>query len=345
MPGQTSRIAAALFLLSSSSVAEVPAPVTGARIYTMGEGRDAISAHLPVSGNTVPATSFPCATCHGEDGSGDREGGVEAPALTRARAMSSSGVETWLKRALTRRRRLDGREMAAAMPSYRLSTRDLSALAAFVRQLPYPALPGLTANAVTVSVRATGSGLMARDIAVLEKLVAEQAEMFNKAGGNFGRALNAGVDREDNPSGQASFAQISWRGGSAQAAMLTISVEPHTEGCGALYPSKEEIDQKRQEMELDKLDQSQDLIILPFDIDRQQQRASTVLARGASSSTAASKIVSLIDTFDVVLNSLRESGRRIAPKAMCQMVGDELQARRRATMLRGEALEILSWGL
>jgi mono/diheme cytochrome c family protein len=344
VPGRLRQGAAAFLLLASSGTAEVLNPNAGARIYTMGQGRDAMSAYLPVSATRTSAANFPCATCHGEDGGGGKEGGVEAPPLTRARAMPLPAVEAWLGKALRARRRIDGKAMGEAMPTYAVSQRDLSALAAYVRQLPYPVLPGVTANGVGIIVQARGSGLATDDIGVLVRLVAEREDEFNRSGAVFGRTLSIIVDTMEGRAEPDHFAAISWRGETDQVALIPVSVEHHISSCGAVYPSADELDRKRHGSRLGNAVHSGDVAVFPFDIDRQRQGSAQVMARGASSIAAASKIVSLLDALEATLSALRRSGRRIAPKALCRLVGEELYARRRGTILRGVDVEFLDWG-
>jgi mono/diheme cytochrome c family protein len=121
--------------------AGVPADLElGRRIWETGEGAGAISATL-APGLTVPASTVPCAGCHGWDGEGRREGGLSAPAIAwpataRPYAVPVNGrvvtpAEGWLQ-AVREGTDGSGNPLQAGMPRYTLSDGDAAALGAWI---------------------------------------------------------------------------------------------------------------------------------------------------------------------------------------------------------------------
>src|SRR5690606_16617362 len=89
-----------LFLLGGISCAThaltlTPGESAGKRLYREGVSAsgEPIMARVGASGMLLPASSLPCANCHGNDGLGRPEGGVRPPDLTWSRLTSTYGQQ------------------------------------------------------------------------------------------------------------------------------------------------------------------------------------------------------------------------------------------------------------
>lgn len=165
-------------------------PLTrGRQIYRNGIGQDPIAARQPALETAIEARDYACVRCHGVDGRGSREGGVTAPSLTVAQTKSEAEVDAWLLLALAQNRGADGHQLNGVMPNYTLSDRDRSALAAYLRTLPYPPEPGVTPQAIRLGLDPDGAGLDADAAARLRQLLTERTGALNRRGGIFGREI------------------------------------------------------------------------------------------------------------------------------------------------------------
>jgi ABC-type branched-subunit amino acid transport system substrate-binding protein len=119
----------------------------GAAIYQEGRSAKApIQAHLADGKTVLPATAFPCASCHGTDGAGKREGGNLVPpvtwnVLTAARAASSEQPArpaydaNSMARAIREGIDASGRPLSRAMPRYALPELQMAALLGYLEEL------------------------------------------------------------------------------------------------------------------------------------------------------------------------------------------------------------------
>lgn len=179
----------------------------GREIFLRGgpEGGREITAFLTGGGagpgTELPASMLPCASCHGDDGRGGEEGGVNPsditwPALTRPyRVRHASGRErppytpALLKRAVTMGIDAGGNPLQIAMPRYRLTHEEADALVAWLRRLDAEADPGVEDDSLRLGVvlpsdrRPPGLGVAMREV-----LAARVAEM-NARGGVYSRRL------------------------------------------------------------------------------------------------------------------------------------------------------------
>lgn len=137
----------------------------GKAIYLTGESDGGeIQALMGEGGIEVPATALPCSSCHGRDGRGRPEGGVEPSdltweALTRPyQVVTATGRERGpytprlLKRAITLGVDASGQELDAVMPRYRLSHQQAEDLVAYLRKLGKDLDPGVSDDALTLGV-------------------------------------------------------------------------------------------------------------------------------------------------------------------------------------------------
>jgi ABC-type branched-subunit amino acid transport system substrate-binding protein len=187
----------------------------GKKIYLKGTSRSGgeISAALGGSDTTVPASVLACVNCHGHEGIGKPEGGIEPPVitwkeLTRPRGVSHpSGrprpayTRLELGRAITIGLDPGGRPLDIGMPRYRLTHSDLADLLAYLQRLGTELDPGLRETTLRVGVLLPPRRLEDLQRAVQEPLTAFFEEV-NRAGGFYGRQIEVIFEASpDLPSG------------------------------------------------------------------------------------------------------------------------------------------------
>ncbi|NOT10528.1 MAG: ABC transporter substrate-binding protein [Methylococcaceae bacterium] len=174
----------------------------GRRIYRAGEGDslNPIRATLGLSADTVSASAFPCANCHGLEGEGKQEGGLNVPAIASKYVFTESQVnrpqkqtydESTLARAITKGISSENRSLSMAMPRYGLSEYQTQVLLAYLRRLGTASdiAPGVTVSEVRLATLLPLTGPLAETgkllHATLESCIAE----MNRQGSIYGRKL------------------------------------------------------------------------------------------------------------------------------------------------------------
>ncbi|HVR41455.1 MAG TPA: c-type cytochrome [Thermoanaerobaculia bacterium] len=98
---------------------------------------------------------MPCVNCHGYDGRGRKEAGVEVPNIrwsTLTRPYGKPYTAALVKRAVTMGVKANGETLAPAMPRYQMSLSDMNDLISYLRELGNDADPGLTADRIRIGV-------------------------------------------------------------------------------------------------------------------------------------------------------------------------------------------------
>ena len=175
----------------------------GRQIYLLGTSPSGgeITAVMSDAGVEVPASTVPCAGCHGRDGKGNREGGVYPSDLTWAALTKPYGVThpggrkhpaydvRTLKRSITLGIDPAGNPLHVAMPRFRMSLQDMEDLIAYVRQLGTGTDPGLTDTTVRVGVVLPPSGPLSGMGRAVRAALTARFEAVNKDGGVYGRRI------------------------------------------------------------------------------------------------------------------------------------------------------------
>jgi ABC-type branched-subunit amino acid transport system substrate-binding protein len=180
-----------------------PAQTAGKQIYTEGtspSGRE-LGAILGEGSTRVPATLMLCANCHGSDGKGRPEGGVNPSEITWDKLMaplrSTSAIgrrrpaynSVTLGRAIVHGTDPAGHSLGATMPRYRLSPRDLSNLIQYLKVLGRELVPGVTDTTIRLGTIVPASGPLAVPGRNSVALLRAYFEELNKQGGIYGRRL------------------------------------------------------------------------------------------------------------------------------------------------------------
>lgn len=179
-----------------------PGARAGRMIYQRGAGEemDPIEAQSQESDVWLPATLFRCAQCHGARGEGSQEGGLRVPPLTPAVLRSSDSgpgrrrrpyTDETLLRAITEGRDASGNRLQPAMPRYRMTTAQSTALLAYMRELGGDADvdPGIASDSITVGAALPRSGPLAQIGRDVSATLAGLFASMNDRGGIYGRRV------------------------------------------------------------------------------------------------------------------------------------------------------------
>ena len=172
----------------------------GRLIYEKGESASGpIDAALNDGQLVLPASMLTCSGCHGIDGRGGSEGGVDVSDVrwsALSRPLSSAGGMSrtrsaydrdGLKRAIAMGFDVDGNPLHRAMPRYRLSTEEADDLVAYLSSLDSRDPVGVKGDRLVVATleppdsRASLGGYQQRLTASIDRL--------NEQGGIYGRTV------------------------------------------------------------------------------------------------------------------------------------------------------------
>ncbi|WP_130931967.1 ABC transporter substrate-binding protein [Pseudomonas sp. Sample_24] len=197
-----------LFILSGLSCAAHALPLTpsesaGKRLYREGVSAsgEPIMARVGASGVLLPASSLPCANCHGSDGLGRPEGGVRPPDLSWSRLTSTYGqqqvngraypayTEGTLTRAIQEGRDPGNNRLDPAMPRFVLSMNDQRNLTAYLKRLADDRDPGLSPDSLHLGTLLPSTGALSEEGATVAAVLRGSVARINEAGGIHGRQL------------------------------------------------------------------------------------------------------------------------------------------------------------
>jgi ABC-type branched-subunit amino acid transport system substrate-binding protein len=197
-----------LFLLGGISCAThaltlTPSESAGKRLYREGVSAsgEPIVARVGASGMLLPASSLPCANCHGNDGLGRPEGGVRPPDLTWSRLTSTYGqqhingraypayTEGTLARAIQEGRDPGNNRLDPAMPRFVLSMSDQRNLTAYLKRLADERDPGLSPDSLHLGTLLPSTGPLSEEGATVAAVLRGSVARINETGGIHGRQL------------------------------------------------------------------------------------------------------------------------------------------------------------
>ena len=179
----------------------------GRQIYIQGTSRSGkeILAYVGDASLEVPASTIPCAGCHGLDGRGKPEGGVNPSNVTWEFLTKPYGLkhesgrqhppytERGLELAITRGVDPGGNKLLQAMPRYVMSREDLADLIAYLQLVGKEQSPGVSSDKIVIGTLVPASGPLA---AMGQAVIAATKAVFeetNSQGGIFGRKLELQV--------------------------------------------------------------------------------------------------------------------------------------------------------
>jgi ABC-type branched-subunit amino acid transport system substrate-binding protein len=176
--------------------------VHGRQIYMLGTSPSGapITALLGESGAPVPASTLPCAGCHGPNGEGKPEGGI-APSVIQWETLTKSYEVTLpsgrkrgpysersIKRAITMGFDSVNNVLGAAMPRFQISREDLTSLIAYLKIVGKTSEPGVLDDSVRIGAILPPARLTRMHAAVQMALTGYFDEL-NRQGGVFGRRI------------------------------------------------------------------------------------------------------------------------------------------------------------
>ena len=179
----------------------------GRQIYIQGtspSGKE-ILAYLGDASLEVPGSTTPCAGCHGLNGGGKPEGGVNPSNVTWEFLTKPYGLkhasgrqhppytERGLELAITRGLDPAGNKLLQAMPRYVMSREDLTDLVAYLQLLGKERDPGISDNKIVIGTLVPASGALAAMGQAITAVTNAVFEEFNSQGGIFGRRLELQV--------------------------------------------------------------------------------------------------------------------------------------------------------
>ncbi|MHC8400401.1 cytochrome c/ABC transporter substrate-binding protein [Pseudomonas sp. MDT1-17] len=180
-----------------------PNESAGKRLYREGVSGsgEPIMARVGAAGMLLPATSLPCANCHGADGLGRPEGGVRPPELSWSRLTSTYGqqqingrnypayTEGTLARAIQEGRDPGNNRLDPAMPRFVLSMNDQRNLTAYLKRVADDHDPGLTPDSLHLGTLLPRQGPLSGEGATIAAVLQGSVARINEAGGIHGRQL------------------------------------------------------------------------------------------------------------------------------------------------------------
>jgi len=209
------------------------AEARGKAIYfgEKGSALDTASVQIGDLTTSLPARTFPCASCHGRTGVGQAERGVQPSnvtrdALTRPYAVKEATgrkrppyTSSSFRTAVKSGKDAGGNTLSEAMPRFNLTDKQLSDLWAFLAVVSDVTDPGITDTSITVGVvlDAASPGGKAQ-----QKLLSVLAGDINKLGGVHGRTLG--------------FRPVSPRNAAAEAETVFAFIAPQASQPSGLAP-------------------------------------------------------------------------------------------------------------
>ena len=176
--------------------------LNGMRIYNSSTSRSDQPIDIQIGdGHPFPANTITCASCHGSDGRGRREGGAVAvdirhdtitkpyARITESGRSRSPYSDTLLKRAIVEGLDSDGHVLDFTMPRWQMSDRDLADLIAYLDRLGTVNAPGVTADTIRIGTVLDLSGPLAKTGAAVRYVLERVFENVNQGRKVYGRSI------------------------------------------------------------------------------------------------------------------------------------------------------------
>lgn len=176
----------------------------GKQIYLQGtslSGKD-ILAYVGDSSLEVPGSSLPCANCHGLDGQGKPEAGVNPSNLTWEALTKPYGLthpdgrkhppytERGLELAIGRGTDPGGNKLLNVMPRYEMSREDLADLIAYLERLGKDRDPGINEARIVIGTALPANGALKDLGEAVKALCSAFFEELNSQGGIYHRRVD-----------------------------------------------------------------------------------------------------------------------------------------------------------
>jgi ABC-type branched-subunit amino acid transport system substrate-binding protein len=186
---------------SSETRPLTPAERRGRALYLRGESASKREITAIVNDLDVPATTVPCAGCHGRRGEGKTEGGVTAGNLTWSNLIKPYGhthpsgrkhgpfTESSFTTAVVRGVDPAGNSMVVAMPRYHMSIEDMNDLLAYIKRLEFDRDPGVTSESIDIGVPLPTNAALAETGQSIRQALTAYFDELNTHGGIYNRKI------------------------------------------------------------------------------------------------------------------------------------------------------------
>jgi ABC-type branched-subunit amino acid transport system substrate-binding protein len=188
----------------------------GKQIYRRGESPSGAPITAIVARGAVPisATILPCSGCHGEDGKGRPEGGVNPSDITWSVLTASYGHDhdygrshpafdaSTLARAIAEGIDPGDNALDLAMPRYSAAPSDMEDLVAYLRMIASDLDPGLTSDSIRLGTLLPREGVRQGIGESMNAVLAAMFDDVNASGGIHGRRLELVVGEYDPDQGE-----------------------------------------------------------------------------------------------------------------------------------------------
>ncbi len=160
----------------------------------------------------MPATIVPCASCHGDEGTGRPEGAVVPPDITwhyltkpyghkhpNGRTHPAFSVKSL---AVAIQKGIDpaGNRLDSSMPRYRFSNTQLSALFAYLKKIDTDSVPGVSEDSIHVGVVLPLKGPLAEMGEEIKSVLVASFNEINEHGGIYNRKIQLQlIDSSEQP--------------------------------------------------------------------------------------------------------------------------------------------------
>lgn len=173
----------------------------GKQIYVQGTSPSArdILAYVGESSLEIPGTSMACANCHGFNGEGKPEGGINPSDIRPEFLTKPYGLthpdgrkhppytERGLELAITRGTDPAGNRLLSVMPRYAMSREDLGDLIAYLGRLGKDRDPGISESSIVIATAVPASGPLAEMGHAIKAVTSAFFDNLNSQGGVFSR--------------------------------------------------------------------------------------------------------------------------------------------------------------
>jgi ABC-type branched-subunit amino acid transport system substrate-binding protein len=180
-----------------------PQESRGKQIYVRGTSPsgDEVLAYLGESSLEVPGSAVACANCHGLDGQGRPEGGVNPSNLSWEVLTKPYGQthadgrkhppysERALELAITRGTDPAGNKLLSVMPRYVMSREDMADLIFYLQHLGEDRDPGISKNEIVIGTAVPAEGAMADVGQAVKAVITAFFDEINSQGGIYSRHL------------------------------------------------------------------------------------------------------------------------------------------------------------
>lgn len=195
----------------------------GKQIYVQGTSvlGNEILAYLGEASLEVPGSTMACANCHGLDGQGKPEGGINPSNLTWDSLTKPYGVthrsgrkhppytERGLELAITRGVDPGGNRLPNVMPRYQMARADMADLIAYLKRLGKDRDPGISESRIVIGTVVPTKGALGEMGQAIKAVTMAFFEEVNTQGGIYNRRFECKfVETADTPANTRSRVEL-----------------------------------------------------------------------------------------------------------------------------------------